>query len=987
MTQPSLDRFGRYHLSSRIFSDEMAEGYLASYRASQGERHLVVKIYRDELCKQELFRKLHDENVELSKLIEHRNVVKQVDQGHLGANVYVGLEFHEGRTLRQLLHALHQQHVILPPEYAAFIALQLCEALDYLHGFKDGQGRTIRIVHQDICPATIQIGFDGIVRIVDAGMVRARNIGEPELAAASIGRPGYFGPERIKGSRPTPRSDVYAIGVLLWELLTGRRLFTGADREEIMAEVLIQEIESPRDYNNEVTEELEQIVMKAIDRRVLRRYATATVFKNALKHFLADNKDRALRAGLAGVMDTLFGEERDEKEITNSLPAMSDRVTGRLGDFAEKNDTRPGPGARLQSEPEPWVKSGGSGGAKGPLIALVLVALIALGGAAWMVVGPEEEGPPVIADALELVEELQKKHPDASDPDGLRAAEGWIALSEGTPEAIQRARKEMETAVAADPWNASAVAGLALVYAHLGADEPELSIAAVNLVSRAQKLEGGDESLLRAEAGVALASGNYERAVEKARVCTEKQKDGLCEWYKGEGLLELGKYREAKDALAIAKEALPLAPGLQRAYGEAAMLDGDYQAAAEALESAVRRLPEEADVHLTLARLHLRTGYFDEAFTSAERVLELRPRDQEARYVKGVILLHVRDDAATAAEVLGGLAEDPALTHAKRTRRALIQAAFASLAADRPAEARRHAERAIELSEGDAYAQLALALAREAEGDEQGAEDALSIKNAHLNGRTAARYHYQAALVYEGHDHQRFARLSLESAVAADPHFVPIQLVLGLVEEQMGEDGIERIVDTWRMDLHLEGARDPIVEGPTGVKDPLAIWSALEGLPDARLDEAGGRALVRGILQTHACLPGPHCGDAKASLQQAHGANPSTASTVYLAHVLAATGHYTDALALVDEALTGYPTTSALYSLKGHCHAQLGDAAAAVAAFESAQQLQHSTATSWRMHAELLHDQHDYSGAELRARKALQLDPDDIVSAGLLLGE
>ncbi|MCP4805627.1 MAG: protein kinase [Proteobacteria bacterium] len=984
-----MDRFGRYHLSSRIFSDEMAEGYLASYRASEGDRSLIVKIYRDDLCKQDLFRKLHDESTELSKLVEHRNIVRQVDQGHLGANIYLGLEFHEGRTLRQLLHALHQQHVILPPEYAAYIALQLCEALDYLHGFKDAQGRTIRIVHQDICPASIQIGFDGVVRIIDGGMVRARNIGEPELAAASIGHAGYFGPERIKGSRPTPRSDVYAVGVVLWELLTGRRLFSGENREEVMAEVLIQEIESPRDFNNEVTQELEQVVMKAIDRRVLRRYATATVFKNALKHFLAENKDRALRAGLAGVMDTLFGEERDEKEITNALPAMSDRVTGRLGDFAEKNDTRPGPGAKLKREsaPEPWVKSGGSGAAKGPLIALVLVALIALGGAGWYVLGQDDHGPPVIQDGLELVEELQKKYPDASDPDGLRAAEGWIALSEGTPEAIGRARSEMELAVASDPWNASAVAGLALVYAHLGADEPELSIAAVNLVSRAQKLEGGDESLLRAEAGVALASGNYERAVEKARVCTRKQKDGLCEWYKGEGLLALGKYDDAKEALAIAKEALPLAPGLQRAYGEAAMLDGDYRAAADALESAVRRLPEEADVHLTLAKLHLRTGHFDQAFTSAERVLELNPRDQEARYVKGVILLHVRGDAASAAEVLGSLAEDPALTNQKRARRALIQAAFAALQADRPTEAKRYAQRAIDQAEGDAYPQLAMALAREAEGDEEGAEEALSIKNAHLNGRTAARYHYQAALVYEGHDHQRFARLSLESAVSADPNYVPIQLALGLVEEQMGEDGIERITESWRMDLSLEEARDPIVEGPTAPLDPMKIWAQLETLPDSRLDEAGGRPLIRGILQAHACLPGPKCAEARESLELAHASNPSTASGVYLAHVLAASGRYTDALALVDEALQGYPTIPALHTLAGDCNAALGNTDAAVASYQSAQALQHVTATPWRKHAELLHSQRDYAGSELRARKAIQLDPDDIVSAGLLLGE
>ena len=982
-----MDRFGRYTLTSRVFSDEMAEGYQASYRTPEGERSIILKIFRDDICKSELFRQLYEENIELGKLVEHRNVVRIVDSGHIGANLYLGAEFYSGRTLRQLLHALHQQHVILPPEYAAYIALQTCEALEYLHGFKDSQGRSVRIVHNDICPGTLHLGFDGVLRILDAGMVRARNIGEPELAAASIGRPGYFGPERIKGSRPTPRSDVYALGVVLWELLTGRRLFAGDDREEIMAEVLIAEIESPRDFNPEISEELEQVVMKAIDRRVLRRYATASVFKNALRAYLADNKDRSMRAGLAGVMDTLFGEEREEQgDVTGTLPKMDDRVTGRLGDFAEKHDTRPGPGARTDTGiSEPWVKKHADGPGRGPILALLLIALIALGSAGWYVMSNEDEGPPVIADGLELVEELQKKYPDAEDPDRLRAAEGWIALSEGTPEAIARARKEMEIAVAADPWNASAVAGLALVYAHLGHDEPSLNIAAVSLLSRAQKLDQGEESLLRAEAGVALAAGNHERAVEKARVCTRKQQDGLCEWYKGEGLLEMGNYKEAKEALAKAKEALPLAPGLQRSYGEAAMLDGDYQAAADALESAVRRLPDEADVHMTLAKLHRHTGRFDESLASLDRVLELEPRHLEARYLKGLILLYVREEPLSASELLAGLAEDPGLTSESLARRAAVQAAFATLEAGRPSEAIRYADMALEISEADPQARLARALALDAQGLEDEAEEALSTKNAHLTGRSAALYHYHAALIYAGHDHQRFARLSLESAAAADPHWVPTQLALALVEEQMGDDGIKRLVNTWRMDLDTEPGRDPIVTAPLGTLDPLDIWAQLAERDPNDFDEPGMEDLVQGILLAHACLPDGDCVDARAALEPAHATAPSTASRAFLAQVRMRQGEHASALQLVDDALKSEPSSSVLHGLRASCLAAMGEHEEAFAAFAAAQGAPGASAAVYRNHALLLAERKEHDSAERMARKALSLDDDDIVAAGLLL--
>ena len=985
MSKPSLDRFGRYHLTSRLFSDEMAEGYQAAYRTPEGERSVILKIFRDSICKSELFRQLYEENVELGKLVDHRNVVRIVDSGHIGANLYIACDYHSGRTLRQLLHALHQQHVILPPEYAAYIALQICEALEHLHGFKDPQGRSVRIVHNDVCPGTILLGFDGVVRVLDGGMVRARNMGEPELAAASVGRPGYFGPERIKGSRPTPRSDVYALGVVLWELLTGRRLFAGDDREEIMAEVLIAEIESPRDFNAEISEELEQVVMKAIDRRVLRRYATASVFKNALRAYLADSKDRSLRAGLAGVMDTLFGEEREQADITGHLPKMDDRVTGRLGDFAEKHDTRPGPGHTDTGVSEPWVKRHSDGPGRGPILALLLVALLALGSAGWYVMTNDDDGPPVIADGLELVEELQKKYPDASDPDGLRAAEGWIALSEGTPEAIARSRKEMEVAVAADPWNASAVAGLALVYAHLGGDEPSLNIAAVELLSRAQKLDQGEESLLRAEAGVALAAGNHERAVEKAKVCTRNQRDGLCEWYKGEGLLALGDYKAAKDALAVAKEALPLAPGLQRSFGEAAMLDGDYQAAMDALESAVRRLPDEADVHMTMAKLHRHTGRFDEALLALDRVLELEPRHQEARYLKGLILLYVRHEPLSASELLAGLAEDPSVTKESLARRAAVQAAFATLEAERPAEAMRYADMALEISDVDPQARLAKALALDATGAEDAAEDALSTKNANLTGRSAALYHYHAALIYSGHDHQRFARLSLESAAAADPNWVPPQLALALVEEQMGDAGISRLVGTWRMDLELEPGRDPIVTAPLATLDPLDIWAQVAEREPDDFDTPGMESLVAGILQAHACLPDGDCVEAREALESAHAVAPNTATRVFLAQVRMRQGEHESALVLIDDALKGEPNSAVLHSIRASCLASLGQHDDAVAAFTKAEGAPGATAAVFRNHALLLSERKEHEAAERLARKALSLDDDDIIASGLLL--
>jgi tetratricopeptide (TPR) repeat protein len=986
--EPALERFGKYQLVSRLFADEASEGYQALLREQDGERTVCLKIFREELSASELFAELFDEAVELGQQMDHPNVVHVIDSGRLGANLYIGLYFHEGRTLRQLLHALHQQHVILPPEYAAYLAVQACEALEYLHNFKDNEGRSVRVVHHDICPGSLHLDFHGDLRMFEPGMVRARNIGEPELATASIGRPAYFGPERIKGSRPTPRSDVYGLGVVLWELLTGRRLFAGTDREEIMAEVLIAEVQPPSEFNPEVSEELDQIVMKAIDRRVLRRYATATVFKNALRQYLADTNNRTLRAGVAGVMDTLFGEERDEREITGTLKPMHESVTGRLGDFAEKNDTRPGPGERGAAKPaEPWVKGKdrqATPDRKPLMLGLGLLAALAVGGGLWATSDSSDDAPEPIEQGQRVVDELQRSHPDASDPDGLKAAEGWIALSEGTPEALVRARSDLEVAVAADPYNASAIAGLALVYAH--EQELALKLAAPDLLGRAEALAVGDESLRRAQAGVALASNNHERAVSKGRECLIKQDDPLCRWYLGEGLLALGDYEGAKQELALAVEALPLAPGLQRSYGEAAMEARDYRGAADALEAAVRRLPEQAEVHLTLAELHRRTGDFDQAVQAADRVLALDPRHVEARYLKGTVLLHVNKDAKQAASVLGGLAEDPGIEGKPIQSEALVQAAFASLAAERHADAQRYAQQALDKDPEHANARLALALALEAQGDDEGSEDALSAKGSSLKGRSAARYHYHAASVYQAHDHQRFARLSLESALASDPAWVPPHVALSLVEVAMGDAGLDRLLKTWNMDHDLDQGRDPIVPGPIALQSPVQVWEALSSRKPNRLADPDEATRIEGVLLAMDCMQGGDCARAVGLLTRAVEAFPEDpASRVFLARALMAQGDHAAAEEHLRVAST-HQDHAMIEVLLGDCHQAQGRYDRAVAAYTMAAEKGRPSSSLYRKLAISNAEAGETERAEQYARQALSMDPDDLAAAKVLLG-
>jgi len=979
------ERFGRFSIVSRLFGDAFTE----AYHANGDEGAVVLKVVNASLSGAPWYDEYFGENSELGQLVDHANVFPTLASGGTDGHLWQAFRFIDGRTVRQLLHELNQQHVMLPVEFAVLLILQACQALEHLHGLKDGGGRPSRVVHHDLAPSTLHVGFDGTVRLFDAGMARINNVGDPELTTAQLGRPAYFGPERIKGSRPTPRSDVYALGVILWELLAGRRLFAGEEREEIMAEVLIGEVVPPSEYNPDVPGELDAIVLKAIDRRVLRRYAGAAGLRVALRDFLGETPTRQLKAGLAGVMDTLFGKERAELD----LPVRSEEdieqaiATGRIAEFGDSLDSRPGPGGRDRPS-EPWVK--GTDGSSPMTKALVGVSVLALlGGGAWWAseLSSSASDVPQVADAAELVEDLRQRNPGATDEDGLRLAKGWDELRLGTPDAVQRARTEFEVAVAADPYSADGVAGLALTYAMLG--EAQFQLDAADLISRAEKLEGGQESILRAKAGVALASGNLESAESLGTSCLlALPADGLCSWYTGDALLAQGRYHESLKHLGGALDSISLSPGLHESFGHAAMLDGDFVGAEAALGKAVKLLPDEPSVHIALADLHRRTGKWDEALASIDRVLEVDPRHVRARYLKGVILLHVLDDPVGASDVLGALAEDPVLKSSSLALDAMVQASFASIAMNRDEEAQRYAELALEVDDDHAMARLAKAIALDELGQFDASEEVLrGADTGALAGREVARWHYHAALLYTRHDHQRFARLSLESALAADPLWAPPQLLLALVEMRMGEgrEGLQRLEDIWVFDRAVERGRDPILLAPVGLMEPEEIWTGIDPLLPDTLANSTQRARIGGVLGILHCEGTGNCDDAVQALSRVLVEDPDDEGVrVYLAMGQMEKGDIEGAIENLRH-VADEDAPSTVHALLGDCYATQGVIEEARLAFDAADQRPDRTPALNRRRAVLELQANERSQAQTYAKKARALDADDILSAGILL--
>jgi eukaryotic-like serine/threonine-protein kinase len=210
---------------------------------------------------------------EIGKKLDHPGVVR-VFNDEQRSRRYMVLEWVDGRLLRQILNEQKK----LPPERAIRITLALCKALDYIHS----QG----VVHRDLKPENIMVGPDDQVKLIDFGI--AANAGSRRLTFAKLteamGTPDYISPEQVKGKRGDARSDIYSLGIMFYEMLTGKVPFTGPNPFVIMNERLLNNPIPPREVNPEISLELQEIMYRALERDPNKRYPNAHEFALDLEH-------------------------------------------------------------------------------------------------------------------------------------------------------------------------------------------------------------------------------------------------------------------------------------------------------------------------------------------------------------------------------------------------------------------------------------------------------------------------------------------------------------------------------------------------------------------------------------------------------------------------------------------------------------------------------------------------------------------------------
>jgi serine/threonine-protein kinase len=265
------DQLDHYRIEGLVARSGMASIFRAT--DMRNGRPVAIKVPHPEMEADPVLFERFEREIEIGEKLDHTGVMKVLEEGDR-SRVYMVMEWVEGRLLREVLHEQGK----LPIERAIAITIAICDALDYIH--RNG------VVHRDLKPENIMIDGNDNIKLIDFGI--AARSGARRLTFAKLsqvmGTPDYISPEQVKGKRGDGRSDIYALGAMLYEMVTGKPPFTGPNPFAIMNDRLLNSPVPPRELNPEISLALQEVIYRALEREPQNRYATANEFAWDLEH-------------------------------------------------------------------------------------------------------------------------------------------------------------------------------------------------------------------------------------------------------------------------------------------------------------------------------------------------------------------------------------------------------------------------------------------------------------------------------------------------------------------------------------------------------------------------------------------------------------------------------------------------------------------------------------------------------------------------------
>ena len=286
----------------------MASVYRAELVGADGTRtEVALKRMLPDAVKQRQLRLAFRHEARLMKYLHHPNIPKTYDAGSYRETEFIAMEYVGGKTLRDLFIQSARTVHFIPEPIVLNIGAQLADALDYAHTLKDEQGHPLHIIHRDVSPANLVLSRTGMVKLIDFGLAKARLPKSPESIAGTIkGKLNYAAPEYLDGDLKDARMDLWALGVVMWELLTGRRLFDGPTPLETLTRIRKMPIPRPSIGNPKVSADLDDIVTTALQRDPKKRWQSAAQMGAAIRAAIAHPGNAADNQQLTAWLDWLF---------------------------------------------------------------------------------------------------------------------------------------------------------------------------------------------------------------------------------------------------------------------------------------------------------------------------------------------------------------------------------------------------------------------------------------------------------------------------------------------------------------------------------------------------------------------------------------------------------------------------------------------------------------------------------------------------------
>jgi serine/threonine protein kinase len=350
-------QLGRYQILKQLASGSVADVLLARASGLEGfARHVVIKQIRPEMAAEDRFVKAFLDEARIAGSLHHQNIVTVHDIGEQDGSYFFAMEYVHGEDARRLIGKVRERGEHIPLEHALSIVMAAAAGLHYAHEQSTPSGERLGLVHRDVTPSNILIGYDGSVKIVDFGMAKAVARSNTTSTGVLKGKASYMSPEQCTGKPIDRRTDIFCLGIVLFELITAQRLFKGVNEFMTMAAIVEGQIPKPSSLRTEIPPALDEIIMRALERSPESRYQTAESLRESLEAFALAQELRTSHKAVSDYLTGLFGHRPEPWEAhaasQPSPPPIDDEGTYAKGLVAAPSGRREDVMARLAPRAE-----------------------------------------------------------------------------------------------------------------------------------------------------------------------------------------------------------------------------------------------------------------------------------------------------------------------------------------------------------------------------------------------------------------------------------------------------------------------------------------------------------------------------------------------------------------------------------------------------------------------------------------------------------